>query len=65
MQNDDFDNYICGLEALEILRPASDYLLRMAASGLIDLNKLARFEYQRRLHHRATESVAAIPGRPA
>ncbi len=63
MQDDNFDNYICGLEALEILRPASDYLLRMAASGQIDLNRLARAEFRARLRHEAAQQIAAMDAR--
>lgn len=63
MQDDDFDNYICGLEALEILRPASDDLLRMAISGQIDLNRLARAELRARLRHEAAQQIAAMDAR--
>lgn len=36
---DEIDGYLCGLEAQELLGPASDYLLRMVAEQRIDLNK--------------------------
>jgi len=39
---------ITRLEAYEILRPASDELLQMAAYGQIDLNALARMEFRAR-----------------
>jgi hypothetical protein len=49
----------CDIEALEILRPASDYLLQMAASGQIDLNNLARLEFRARRRHEAAQRIAA------
>jgi hypothetical protein len=58
MQGDDFNP--CNIEALEILQPASDYLLQMAASGQIDLNALARFELRGRLCHEATKRIIAM-----
>ncbi len=61
MQDDDFNP--CHIEALDILRPASDYLLRMAASGQIDLNNLARLEFRARLRHEATQHIAAMAAR--
>ena len=57
MQDDSFNP--CDIEALEILRPASDHLLQMAASGLIDLNHLARLEFRARRHHEAAQRIAA------
>jgi hypothetical protein len=51
MQDDDYNP--CDIEALEILRPASDCLLQMAASGQIDLNALARLEFRARRRHEA------------
>lgn len=54
------DNDLCGMEALEILRSASDYLLQMAACGQIDLNNLARLEYRARRRHEATQHIAAM-----
>jgi len=58
MQDDDFNP--CHIEAQQILQPASDYLLRMAASGQIDLNALARFELRGRLRHEATRQIIAM-----
>ena len=46
-------------EALDILRPASDYLLQMAASGQIDLNNLARLEFRTRRRHEAAQRIRA------
>ena len=57
------DNDLCGIEALEILRPASDYLLQMATAGQIDLNKLARLELRARRRYEATQQIAAMAGR--
>jgi hypothetical protein len=57
MQDDDFNP--CDIEALEILRPASDYLLQMAAFGQIDLNNLARLEFKARRRYEATQRIAA------
>ena len=61
MQDDDFNP--CHIEALDIIRPASDYLLRMAASGQIDLNTLARLEFRARLRQQATQEIAAMARR--
>lgn len=61
MQDDDFNP--CHIEALDIFRPASDYLLQMAASGQIDLNRLARLEFRARLRDQATRQIAAMDGR--
>jgi hypothetical protein len=61
MQDDDYNP--CDIEAYEILRPASDYLLRMAASGQIDLNALARLEFRARLREQATRQIAVIAAR--
>jgi len=58
MQDDDFNP--CHIEAGEILSPASDYLLKMAASGHIDLNRLARLELRGRLAHQATLDIIAL-----
>jgi hypothetical protein len=55
---DDYYNP-CDIEALEILRPASDYLLQMAAFGRIDLNNLARLEFRTRRRHEAAQRIAA------
>jgi hypothetical protein len=55
---DDYYNP-CDIEALEILRPASDYLLQMAAFGQIDLNNLARLELRARRRHEAAQRIAA------
>ena len=57
MQDDNYNP--CDIEALEILRPASDYLLQMAASGQIDLNNLARFELRTRRRFEAAQRIAA------
>ena len=57
MQDDDFNP--CDIEALEILRPASDYLLQMAATGQIDLNSLARLEFRARRRHEAQQRINA------
>ena len=57
MQDDNYNP--CDIEALEILRPASDYLLQMAASGQIDLNNLARFELRTRRRFEAARRIAA------
>jgi hypothetical protein len=57
MQDDDYNP--CDIEALEILRPASDYLLQMAATGQIDLNSLARHEFRARRRHEAQQRIAA------
>jgi len=57
MQDDNFNP--CDIEALEILRLASDYLLQMAAFGQIDLNNLARLEFRARRRHEATKRIAA------
>ncbi len=61
MQDDDYNP--CDIEALEILRPASDYLLQMATSGQIDLNQLARLELRARRRHEATQVIAAMDRR--
>jgi len=61
MQDDDFNP--CHIEADEIIRPASDYLLKMAASGQIDLNRLARLELRARLRHEAAQHIAAMEAR--
>ena len=58
IMQDDYYNP-CDIEALEILRPASDYLLQMAASGQIDLNNLARLEFRARRRHEAAQRIAA------
>lgn len=58
MQDDDFNP--CNIEAQEILQPASDYLLQMAASGQIDLNALARFELRGRRCYEATKQIIAM-----
>ena len=53
----------CDIEALEILRPATDYLLQMATAGQIDLNKLARLELRTRRRSEATKEIAAMAAR--
>lgn len=55
MEYDDHD--LCSMEALDILRPASDCLLQMAASGQIDLNALARMEFHARCAPPATRDI--------
>ena len=62
MQDDDYNP--CDIEALEILRPASDYLLQMAAFGQIDLNNLARLEFRARRRFEAAQRIAAITSTP-
>ena len=57
MQDDNYNP--CDIEALEILRPASDHLLQMAAFGQIDLNNLARFELRTRRRFEAAQRIAA------
>jgi hypothetical protein len=57
MQDDHYNP--CDIEALEILRPASDYLLQMAAIGQIDLNSLAHLEFRARRRHEAAQRSAA------
>ena len=61
MEYDDYN--LCHIEALDILSPASDYLLQMATAGQIDLNKLARRELRARLRHEATRQIAAMAAR--
>ena len=61
MQDDNYNP--CDIEALEILRPASDYLLQMATAGQIDLNQLARLELRARRRHEATKVIAAMDRR--
>jgi len=56
MQDDNYNP--CDIEALDILRAASDYLLQMAASGQIDLNNLARFELRTRRRFEAAQRIA-------
>jgi hypothetical protein len=56
------DDDITAIEAYEVLRPASDYLLQLAACGQIDLNKLARSELRARLRYEATCRIAAMAG---
>ena len=53
------DNDLCSIEALDILRPASDHLLQMAACGQIDLNNLARLEFRARRRHEAAQRIRA------
>jgi len=57
------DNDLCGMEALDILRPASDYLLQMATAGRIDLNRLARLELRARRRYEATQQIAVMARR--
>lgn len=57
MQDDNYNP--CDIEALEILRPASDHLLQMAALGQIDLNSLAHLEFRARRRHEAAQRIAA------
>jgi len=54
------DNDLCTIEAYEILRPASDYLLQLITAGQIDLNKLARLELRARRQYEATKQIAAM-----
>lgn len=54
------DNDLCAIEAYEILRPASDYLLQLVTTGQIDLNKLARMELRARRRYEATKQIAAM-----
>ena len=54
------DNDLCTIEAQDILRPASDYLLQLATAGQLDLNKLARMELRARRRHEATKQIAAM-----
>ena len=54
------DNDLCNIEALDILRPASDYLLQLVTVGQIDLNKLARTELRARRRYEATKQIAAM-----
>ena len=61
MEYDDHD--LCSMEALDILRPASDYLLQLVTSGQIDLNKLARLELRARRRYEATQHIAAMAAR--
>ena len=61
MQDDDFNP--CHIEASEIFRPASDYLLQMAASGQIDLNLVARVELRARRRYEATRQIATLAPR--
>jgi len=56
MQDDDFNP--CHIEGHDIFRDASDYLLQMAASGQIDLNRIARLEFRARRRHEAASQVA-------
>lgn len=55
-----YDEDILPLEAHEILRPASDDLLRLAANGQIDLNRLARAEFRARMEYQATLDIIAL-----
>ena len=57
------DDDIAAIEAYEILRPASDYLLQRATAGQIDLNKLARNELRARRRYEATLEIAAMAAR--
>ena len=57
------DNDLCGIEALEILRPASDYLLQLVTSGQIDLNRLARLELRARGRDLGGKWVGALAWR--
>lgn len=57
------DDDITAIEAYEILRPASDYLLQRAAAGQIDLNKLARNELRARRRYEASLEIAAMDRR--
>ena len=54
------DNDLCAIEAYEILRPASDYLLQLVTAGQIDLNKLACLELRARRRYEATQQIAAM-----
>jgi hypothetical protein len=57
MQDDHYNP--CDIEGLEILRPASDHLLQMAAFGQIDLNNLARMEFRARRRFEAAQRIRA------
>lgn len=51
MKDDDFNP--CVIEAHDMFCDVSDYLLEMASSGQIDLNRIARLELAGRLTHKA------------
>jgi len=55
---------ITRLEAYEILRPASDELLQMAAEGQVDLNALARMEFHARHPEAAQHSFRMVARTP-
>jgi len=59
------DDDILPFEAQEILRQASDDLLRLAITGEIDLNRLAQQELRARLRHQATLDIIAMQRRAA
>ena len=54
------DNELCEMEALDILRPASDALLALIATGRIDLNRLAGMEFRARRQQDATRWIGAM-----
>ena len=57
------DEDIIPLEALDLLRNASDELLRMAACGEIDLNRFARLELRSRRRDIGLHWVGALARR--
>ena len=56
------DEDIIPLEALDLLRNASDELLRQAARGQIDLNALAHFELRSRRRELGRQWIGALAG---
>jgi len=56
------DEDIIPLEALDLLRNASDELLRQAARGQIDLNTLAHFELRSRRRELGRQWIGALAG---
>jgi hypothetical protein len=54
------DNELCEMEALDMLRPASDALLALIASGRIDLNRFARLESRARNQREAARWIGAM-----
>lgn len=54
------DNELCEMEALDILRPASDALLALIATGRIDLNRLARMQFRARRREESTQWIGAL-----
>jgi hypothetical protein len=56
------DEDILPIEALDILRNASDELLRHAALGQIDLNSLAHWELRTRRRELGRQWIGALAG---